>query len=436
MFYLDGRGDAAAITTTTAKYDSLPPNGEENFGWWLSHWKIAVSPRSRRDEDHYRSPGSSASMLSCVDSDDSSCCTFTQNSSAGRQEKTYENIELRMFARDDLDIGLIKRDAQDNWPTGVTEDEYDARNESKCEVVCCSPERLIRCQEYRIHAPSCRRSSRARCAPEVEACRARLSCGLIDPERIGGTQSKLPCAACSPVIARSRRADDDFGTETRSSCDRLNSTWDNCNGSSTRLYSLEDTSDIQSNDCSSNRQSDAPDTPMCLCDELAIASKDRVGDHNRGTAINEVASILEGFRNDPEKALLEEEDRFYDCRSSHDQLTRLALAIETDAEEAPAILGDPNNWLRQLRDKIERLQHGHKEIRGDIRALRGDFQRDERKIGDVSGNTARLRGEIRELRYLDDLLTLIQGELARISRRSWPFILGNNEPREEINLIV
>lgn len=97
---------------------------------------------------------------------------------------------------------------------------------------------------------------------------------------------------------------------------------------------------------------------------------------NRGTAINEVASILKGLQNDPEKAtvLLEEEDRFCDCRSSHDQLTRLALAIEMDAEEAPAILNDPNNWERQLRDKIERLQHGHREIRGDIRGLRGDFQ--------------------------------------------------------------
>lgn len=98
---------------------------------------------------------------------------------------------------------------------------------------------------------------------------------------------------------------------------------------------------------------------------------------NRGTAINEVASILESLQNDPEKAtvLLEEEDRFCDCRSSHNQLVRLALAIETDAEEeVPAIPDDPNNWVRQLRDKIERLQHGHKEIRGDIRGLHGDFQ--------------------------------------------------------------
>lgn len=126
----------------------------------------------------------------------------------------------------------------------------------------------------------------------------------------GGTQSRttpsiLDCAktytASSPVITNLRRTDDGFiaktrpseelaadrdrrgrSTETisssRSSCDRLDSTWDNCNAPGTRLHSLEDTSGIQSNDCSSDAQSDAPDMPMRLCDELAIASKSPVTD--------------------------------------------------------------------------------------------------------------------------------------------------------------
>lgn len=97
---------------------------------------------------------------------------------------------------------------------------------------------------------------------------------------------------------------------------------------------------------------------------------------NRGiVVINEVASILEGLQSDPERAmvLLEKEDRFFDSTSSHDQLTRLALAIETDVE-APAVPNDQNNWIRLLRDRIERLQLANKEIHGDVCDLRTNFQ--------------------------------------------------------------
>lgn len=64
------------------------------------------------------------------------------------------------------------------------------------------------------------------------------------------------------------------GDSSRSSYDGLNSTWDDYKGPTTRPSSLEDTSGIQSYDWSLETQSDAQNTPMCLCDELAIASKD------------------------------------------------------------------------------------------------------------------------------------------------------------------
>jgi len=64
-------------------------------------------------------------------------------------------------------------------------------------------------------------------------------------------------------------------TSSSSSYDRLDSTWNDCKGPVTRPSSLEDTSGIQSYDWSLETQSDAQNTPMCLCDELAIASKDR-----------------------------------------------------------------------------------------------------------------------------------------------------------------
>jgi len=87
-------------------------------------------------------------------------------------------------------------------------------------------------------------------------------------------------------------------------------------------------------------------------------------------------SILEGLPSDAEKAmiLLKEEDRFYDSMSSHDQLTRLALTIETDTEETLAVSDDSNNWIQCLRDKIERLQLANKEIHKDICTLHTNFQ--------------------------------------------------------------
>jgi len=88
-------------------------------------------------------------------------------------------------------------------------------------------------------------------------------------------------------------------------------------------------------------------------------------------------SILEGLPSDAEKAMVllqEEEDRFYDSMSSHDQLTRLALTIETDTEETLAVPDDTNNWIQCLRDKIERLQLANKEIHKDICTLHTNFQ--------------------------------------------------------------
>ncbi|XP_071647693.1 uncharacterized protein [Temnothorax longispinosus] len=479
MFYLDGR-DAA-------KYGSSSPNdgGEEIFGWWLSDREIAVSSRSYRVENH-RSPGSSASMLSCIDSNDSGSCSFVRDVSRHQEQEESgicEKIELISFTPDDLDVDLIERDAREtsSSPATVTGSERNVK-EACINPVCYTPERLIRSQEYRILIPSPRRFtfSQMRFTLENESgewryrrCRKRSS-RLIDSRQIGATQPRtllnLPgadlmrtYAIFSPISERRQWVTDDFNVSvksnddpstdedcgvlstktvdsSRSSYNRLNSTWDDCKGpASRRSSSLEDTSGIQSYDWSLETQSDAQNTPMCLCDELAIASSDHAANfaNNRGLVINEVASILEGLRNDPGRAtaLLKEEDRFCDGTSSHDQLTRLALTIETDVE-APAVPDDPNNWVRHLRDRIERLQLANKEIQGDICGLRTNFQCDEKKAINLLGDTTRLLEDVHDLRYFDDLVKLLEGELERISRRNWPFILGHSKPHEEMNLII
>ncbi|XP_012059218.1 PREDICTED: uncharacterized protein LOC105622402 [Atta cephalotes] len=472
MFYLDGRDG------TATKYDSSSPNGEENFGWWLNNREIiTILSKSHHVRDH-RSLESS--ILSCMDSDDSDSCSFARDVSCKEQESEIrENIELISFIQNDLDIDLIERDARETSSPPTISSECNVKKEC-ITPICYTPERLIRSQEYRILIPSprCFTFSQARFTAENEnrewksrRCRKQLS-RLIDSKQIGTTQLKtllnLPStnvrtgAISSPISERRQWTTDDFnasmksnndsstdvdcgvrsmktGDSSRSSYDRLNSTWDDCKGSATRPPSLEDTSGIQSYDWSLETQSDAQNT-MCLCDELAIASKVHTANfaNDRGTAINEVVSILEDLRNDPRKAtvLLEEEDRFCNSTSSHDQLTRLALTIETDVE-APAVPDDPNNWIRHLRDRIERLQLANKEIHGDIRGLRTKFQCDEKKAINLSSDTTRLLEDVHDLRYFDDLVKLLEGELERISRRNWPFILGHSKcPHEEMNLII
>ncbi|EGI61866.1 PREDICTED: uncharacterized protein LOC105149533 isoform X2 [Acromyrmex echinatior] len=473
MFYLDGRDG------TAAKYDSSSPNGEENFGWWLNDREIVLS-KSHHVGGH-RSLGSSMSILSCMDSDDSDSCSFARDVSLQEQESEIsENIELISFTQNDLDIDLIERDARETSSPLAIAINSECNVKKECITpICYTPERLIRSQEYRILTPSprCFTFSQARFTAENESrewksrrCRKQLS--LIDSKQIGTTQLKtllnLPstnvrtCAISSPISERRQWATDDFnasmksnndsstdvdcgvrsmktGDSSRSSYDRLNSTWDDCKGSATRPPSLEDTSGIHSYDWSLETQSDVQNTPICLCDELAIASKEHTANfaNDRGTAINEVVSILEGLRSDPRKAtvLLEEEDRFCSSTSSHDQLTRLALTIETDVE-APAVPDDPNNWIRHLRDRIERLQLANKEIHGDIRGLRTKFQCDEKKAINLSSDTTRLLEDVHDLRYFDDLVKLLEGELETISRRNWPFILGHSKPHEEMNLII
>ncbi|XP_050456713.1 uncharacterized protein LOC126854233 isoform X2 [Cataglyphis hispanica] len=462
MFYLDGRGNAAA------KYDSSSSSNEEeeNFGWWLNDREIAVLQRGK---DH-RSSGPMTSC--CADSADNR--SFAKDVSRQEQESeiSSEKIELSSFTRDDL----IENDAKEANTWSMTEDDNQDNMREEFKAICYTPERLIRSQEYRILVPSSRHFifSQARLKPENESrerksrhCRKQLDC-LIDSKQIGATQlrkllnlSVTDVRTHSSTFEREPRIKDDFNasvrsdddhpadrdrseqstgtiSSSRSSYDRLNSIGDNKDLIS-RPLSLEDTSGIQSNDWSLETQSDSRSThPMCLCDELAIASRDCIGTfrNHRDIAINEVTSILENLQSDAEEArILLEEDSFCDGTTSHDRLTRLALAIETDAEVPPTV-SDSNNWICHLRDKIERLQLGNKEIHKNIYGLHTNFQCDEKKAVDLSCDTRKLIEDIHELRYFDDLLKLLEGELERISSRNWPFVLGHSQSREEMNLII
>lgn len=483
MFHPDGRDG-------TAKYrgsSSSSSSEEKNFGWWLSHDRQIEMP-SEPSEDH----GSSDAF--CVSADESGSYSFVRNVSRQEDEDEIgEKIELTSFAEDYLDVDLMDEGASEKDRSANDSIEVNDDEERKFGVVCYTPERLIRSKKYRILVPPPRYLvlSHAGFTPirenvEQKLHRKRLSC-LIDPKKIGSARLRelldVPAiitdrgehpistyvpnhynvtnddsnAAAIKSDADSLNPDQDrykvqsagiSRSSSTSSCDPLSSTWDDCKGPHslasfiTHPSSLEDTSGVHSSDWSMETPSDSTRiaSPMSLCDELGIISRRATGFRNdRGAAINEVMSILEGLPSDAEKAmvLLEEEDRFYDSMSSHDQLTRLALSIETDTrEETLAVPDDTINSIQHLRDKIERLQLRNKEIRKDICTLHTDFQCDEKKVTDLSNDTTEMLEELFDLRYLDDLLELLEGELEQISKRNWPFILGHSNPHEEINLII
>ncbi|KZC04275.1 PREDICTED: uncharacterized protein LOC107186636 [Dufourea novaeangliae] len=485
MFCLKGRGNRDEKLKETLN--------EDDCGWWLSNEDDPKSPRSSRSKDCL-SLDSSESMLSCIDSGDDESYSLAQEFRLELNDDHCEKIELTSLIHGDLDVDLIEKDANGTdsnvtpFPAEEAEDYFDG-SESKSRRshgISYTPERLVRSQEYRILTPSPRylAFSRPRLVPENEnrrktvvRCQRRLNY-LIDSKQVGTTQLRdlldpTPIEIAVPAIVSQhwkncRRASsdeiatryNDYDTKTdyslngsdhkkstdlqtpdsackRSSYEGLNVTWEDCKKIETRSSSLEDTSGIHSNDWSSDSHSDLQNTPLCLSDELASTNYRLSTSQERCTAINEVVSILEVLDTDPEKAaILLEEDRFCDSTSSHDQLTRLALTIETDSKD-PDVVETAESAVRNLQRKVEKLQASSKDIYRDICNLRQSFQCDERKTEDISSSTSKLRQDIHELRYLDDLVNLLRGELERISKRNWPFVVGRSEYHsEEKNLIV
>ncbi|XP_058804323.1 uncharacterized protein LOC131671710 isoform X2 [Phymastichus coffea] len=178
--------------------------------------------------------------------------------------------------------------------------------------------------------------------------------------------------------------------------------------------------------------------------EYALVSPDRPDSE----ISSEMVALLADLDTERAQALLSmtDEDRFQGAtHSGHDCFARLALAIEPDgrlvwrprASQPRIPHSDPGPELEQLRDKIDRLHGSSRQLLEEMSSLRKDFAVDEWKINGLSDDVRKLRNEVCELRYLDDLLKLLRGELDRTSKRNWPFAIGNPKyGREEINLVV
>ncbi|XP_026670638.1 uncharacterized protein LOC108626465 isoform X2 [Ceratina calcarata] len=485
LFCLKGKSNGSTKQTSMK---------QDEFGWWLSDESDLKSPRSTRSRTDCQSLGSSESMVSCIDSDDSESYFLAQEFKQECGNDSCEKIELTTLIHDDLDVNLIEEDAIRKTddvtpfpaePTKRCYDDLKAKSRAP-HGVCYTPERLVRSQEYRILAPSPpylsisqpRIVEENENSPKTSRCRRRLNY-LIDAKQVGVTELK-PEPKLKEIVApmtgshqwrnykrvyyggnlaKTNNENEEEMNESalsmsirnksdssqtfdplvkKSSYDKLNVTWEDIGGKmGTRSSSLDDTSGIQSNDWSSDTHSDLQNTPLSLCDELAATSFKLDVTQERYTAINEVVSILEVLDTNPDKAaVLLEEDRFCESTSSHDQLTRLALAIETDAT-VPVDFEKPEHLVHRLQNKVKTLEANSKDIYRDISDLRKSFQCDEQRMADISSHTTKLRQDVHELRYLDDLLNLLRGEVERISKRNWPFVVARSDHHpEELNLIV
>ncbi|KAF7992653.1 hypothetical protein HCN44_004997 [Aphidius gifuensis] len=180
--------------------------------------------------------------------------------------------------------------------------------------------------------------------------------------------------------------------------------------------------------------------PVCLSDELATASNvyTTIDSHHTKIAFNKVVEILESLDSNPDQADVLIEDRFCSGHCGHDRLTRLALSIEQEDETYVTVNQENcHDVFNQLIQKVEKLQSSTKGIFKDVEILRKDYQYEDKKMEILEIETSSLRHEVKELKYLDDLVNLLRGELNKISQRNWPFLLGHNDnSNEEINLVV
>ncbi|XP_043271117.1 uncharacterized protein [Venturia canescens] len=458
-------------------------------------------PGQVNDVDESISTNPTVTIITCNDISDHEPSNYSVSSDL-KNEKTsltaIEHIEMNSFVKhlssenQDIDLEMIENDANRGVFTssiksaGELDDSLSSENkkvDNESRGFCYTPERLVRTQAYRILTPSPRYLSIPRSAVNgIDDTNTRRLRGhrrkigdLIDAKQFGAShlealldsgvpEIRLPLANrrrwnrdrssykknielnnspsefYEPLEIANRESPETFQTpdlvSSRSSYERLNS-WEE-RSKIIRRSSQDDTSGIHSNDWSSDTPSDVQ-APVCLCDELASASRRfsfSIESRNRTAAINEVVSILEDLERDPDRAAeLLEEDRFLDATSGHDHLTRLALAIEPDGSP-PAVHLDPENLVLELRGKVERLQETTRNILKDVDALRRDFECNENKVDGLIDAAVTLRQDTNEMRYLDDLLNLLDGELERISRRNWPFVFGHENQTGEMNLVV
>ncbi|XP_066602018.1 uncharacterized protein [Prorops nasuta] len=433
----------------------------DEFGWWLSDGEKERFP-GHNISGYLRSgfsPSSSASInFQHKDSEENQSYDLNENSSNTEQESSdAEKIDLSILSCE------ANNDKENNVKTEKNVYSSCEGKFGKSENISVGKERLARFYEYSssssISATSYMSFSSGlgdnESSRKARRCRRRLNY-LIDSKQVGASQLKAllnpDVPECRRLAAETRRRRSISGSRTSSAnkhteeiafksfspeLPRSVSSYElSYEKSMTGHSSLEDSSGIQSNDWSLEDHSDTHINSISRYEDSPSSRNHRNLYKNAG--IDPVEFILRGLERDPRIAtVLLEDDRFVGKISPHNQLTRLALAIETDGYTPATSNHTELLMVQQLREKIQQLQNTSKDIHKDICALRKDFQSEEEKLANLRLDASRLHEDIHEVRYLDDLLNMLRGELDKISRRNWPFAIGRADYHsEEFNLVI
>ncbi|KAJ8729757.1 hypothetical protein PYW08_001338 [Mythimna loreyi] len=102
-----------------------------------------------------------------------------------------------------------------------------------------------------------------------------------------------------------------------------------------------------------------------------------------------------------------------------ERLGRLALAVEEDEDEA----------LGATARRLDALLATSRDLHAELADIQADLQASSVRARLCTAAARELGAEARALRYLDDVVALLRGDVAAAARaRAWPFALGARQP--------
>ncbi|XP_030027441.2 uncharacterized protein LOC115445347 [Manduca sexta] len=150
-----------------------------------------------------------------------------------------------------------------------------------------------------------------------------------------------------------------------------------------------------------------PDGERSLADELREAEEDeRAGGHIRRELLREFRKRGGGIRDAVER----------------ERMGKLALSVEDDE-------GDEESGLSAAARRIDALLAESRDLHEELAGIQEDLQAESVRACRCAAAARALVDESQALRYLDDVVALLRGDVAAAARvRAWPFAIGRRQP--------
>ncbi|XP_049815354.1 uncharacterized protein LOC126262636 [Schistocerca nitens] len=108
------------------------------------------------------------------------------------------------------------------------------------------------------------------------------------------------------------------------------------------------------------------------------------------------------------------------------------------SEEASPGTGQDGRREQRLRRAVDLLWRQTRRLRADIRRLHCDLKTEEQRVAGLLEEARRVREELLDARFLDDLVLLLDGRLDCMPLRHWPFAVANaaRSVAADANLVI